>query len=759
MHDITRRATLLGMVGVSFLLILGSLAILPAVLQSDSGAGATSAPTGPGLTPFVSEGGNTAMACSDVTTCTTGAITNVDSGDTLVVEVTEFTTSRGDPSAVEAVAAGGYAALTLVGTTTCISGSGHGVSAVYGLTNVAAETSVTFMVNYSTASYYTIHALDVEGVASSPFETAGTGVCSPAAGTTGTASVTTTASADLVILAIEVRASTTVVASAGDTLVNQATTSGADLDSGGMLVELDGSTGSISLSATFSDASWAGLAVALKSSPLVSGTVSPSNAGIDAGQTIALSTTAATGGTPPYTYHWYAPSSTSTCSSGTSISGATGQFYTTPALTVGTYYYCVWVTDSSTPTAEVAYSNVATVTVVSALSVVVDPNAPSIDSGQTVLLTAVPSGGTGADTYAWYAGDTCSGTVLATTQVYTTPALTAGTTYCVAATDSSYTPATATATATVTVSASALTVAITPSAPSIDTGQSIQLSAEPSGGIGPYTFAWYAGSSCSGTVLAVTQNYTSPTLTAGATYCVKVTDSASSPSTANATVTVAVSTTPLAVAIAPSAPAIDQGQSVLLTAKPSGGTGADSFAWYSGSTCSGTALAATQAYTTLDLTANSTFCVMATDSAYVPETATATAVVTVSPSSSPGSGSGSGPGTGSSHGGGLPTYVYPIVGVLAAIIAAALLLALLARRKRKVTFIESGLPEGTKWSVTFNAEVKDSTTSSIAFDRSKGEHPYHVGTVPGYTPIPSSGVVNVGKDPTDLKIAFKGPAP
>jgi hypothetical protein len=757
MNHSSRFVTLLPVIVAVAIMILGSTLIVAAKIGGQSNAATTEGHVGAPLLPAISEGGRVAVACEDVTTCTTGAITNVDAGDTLIVIVTEFTTSHGAPSAVVEVTAGGDQALSLLGSTPCASGSGHGVTAIYGLANVAAQASVTFTANYTTASYYTIHGLDVEGAAAAPFETAGAGVCSTAAGTTGTATVNTTAPDDLVILGVEVRASTTFAESGGDTLVTQAATTGADLDSGAMLDEVDASTGSISLSATFTSASWSAIAVALKTSPLVSGTVTPSTAAIDAGEAIELSTTAATGGTPPVAYQWYAATSTSSCTSGTVIGGATGLSYTTPALAIGTYYYCVWATDNSTPTNEVAYSNVANVSVDPALEVTVTPSAPSIESGQTVQLTANPSGGTGADSYAWYLGSSCSGTVLATSQVYTSPALTATTTYCVVVTDSSYLPSNASATVTVTVEGpiSPLTVTIAPAAPSIDRGQSVTLTANPSGGTAPYTYAWYSGGACSGTELASTQAYTTSALTATTSYCVAATDSESSPVTATADVTVTVSASALSVTITPSAPTIDNGQTVALTANPSGGTGADSYAWYSGVTCSGTVLAVTKTYTTTALSANATYCVVATDSAYVPINATAHAAVTVTAvTSGP---PGAPPPTGSSAS--PPSYVYPVLGVLAAALLAALLLALLARRSRKVKFLEMGLPEKTLWSMTLEGAALSSNDSSITFSTSKGEHPFVVKPVAGYVPTPASGTVKVGKDPSEVTITFSKSPP
>ena len=114
--------------------------------------------------------------------------------------------------------------------------------------------------------------------------------------------------------------------------------------------------------------------------------------------------------------------------------------------------------------------------------------------------------GGGTDYPVWYREH--GGSVLATTQAYTTPSLTATSTYCVAATDSAYVPATATANATVTVSSAALSVTITPGSPTVDSGQSVQLTAHPAGGTGPYTYTWYEGLACSGEVLGTSRAYT-----------------------------------------------------------------------------------------------------------------------------------------------------------------------------------------------------------------------------------------------------------
>ncbi len=724
--------------------LLGALSALPGSHVPGSSPDPALGRPGVAPRPLIAPGGSVAAACDGVATCTTGAVTGVGAGDTLIVVVTEYTTSAGAPSLVEEVTSTGDNDLALLGSTPCIAGSGHGVTAIYGLADVATQASVTFTVNYPADEYYTVHALDVRGTAASPYETAGTGVCSTAAGATATASVTTTVAGDLVILGAEVRASTTIAASGGDTLVTQAATTGAELDSGAMLEEIDPTTGSISLSATFTSASWSAIAVALKAAPLVSGTVSPATATLDAGQSINLTTTPATGGTPPISYQWYSATSTAACDAGTPIAGATGTSYATPEPSVGTFYYCVWASDNSTPTQQVVYSNVAIVTVNPVLTVTITPNAPSIDDGQSVELSANATGGTGADAYAWYLGGSCAGPILATSRNYTTPALGNSTTYCVAATDNSSVPATATATDTVTVSGTPLTVTITPGAPSIDDGQSVRLTADPSGGTGNDTYAWYLGLSCTGAVLATTQVFTTPALSSTTSYCVAATDSSSIPAAANATTTVTVSPLPLTVTIDPGAATIDTGAKLLLTAVPSGGTGALSYAWYLGSACTGTVLATNQTYTTPPLSSTATYCVVVTDSSTVPASARANSTVTVGGAS----GSTTSP----------PTYLYPVVGALVALMIAGILLGLI-RRGPKVTFTQTGLAGKTAWSVTFKGESKSSSSPSIVFKTSKGEGKYTVRDVLGYAATPSTGTVVVGKASVDVTVVFSNRAP
>ena len=315
-------------------------------------------------------------------------------------------------------------------------------------------------------------------------------------------------------------------------------------------------------------------------SALTAGAITPSAPHIGSGESVTL-TAHPSGGTTPYTYQWYTGAS---CTA--PITGATGATYSASPSSTTTYYY--EVTDSSSAGAESQCSAGDTVTVNGALSVSLSASPATVDQGQKSTLTATASGGSGTySTYAFYSGSSCTGTALqsGSSNTYTTAALTTTTTFCVQVTDS--VGGTATQTVTVTVN-SALSVSISPSAPKIDSGQSITLTATASGGSGTYSTYTFYLTSCTGTQeqSGTSNTYTTPALTSTTTYCVKVTDSLGGTATATDTVTVNPALT--AGAITPSAPKIDSGQSITLSASWSGGTSTFTVTWYSGSsaTCS-----------------------------------------------------------------------------------------------------------------------------------------------------------------------------
>ncbi len=71
-----------------------------------------------------------------------------------------------------------------------------------------------------------------------------------------------------------------------------------------------------------------------------------------------------------------------------------------------------------------------------------------------------------------------------------------------------------------------------------------------------------------------------------------------------------------------------------------------------------------------------------------------------------------------------------------------------------VTFIESGLPSGTSWSVTFNGTTQTSTTGTITFSVPNGSYSYTVGSVMGYNSSPSSGSISVSGSSINQAITF-----
>jgi hypothetical protein len=72
-----------------------------------------------------------------------------------------------------------------------------------------------------------------------------------------------------------------------------------------------------------------------------------------------------------------------------------------------------------------------------------------------------------------------------------------------------------------------------------------------------------------------------------------------------------------------------------------------------------------------------------------------------------------------------------------------------------VTFDESGLATGTKWSVTLNGFTNTSTTSSMSFAEKNGTYAYSVTPVSGYSSSISAGNISVsGSSPVPVSVTF-----
>jgi len=341
---------------------------------------------------------------------------------------------------------------------------------------------------------------------------------------------------------------------------------------------------------------------------LAAGILTPGAPSIDLGQSIALTSSSPSGGTPSYAYQWLSGTS-ATCWDDTPAYGQTSTTYS-PSPTTATYY-CVEYKDSSsgTPTS-VVYSNVVLVTVNSPLAAnPVTTASPVIDAGQAITLTANPAGGTSPYSYQWYSSFSSSGTCTSGTPGgksstdSISPSLT--TYYCYYVTDSSSGAAMAGASSAwdfVTVNPALVAGILTPATPAIDLGQSIALtSSSPYGGTPWYTYQWMSGSSstCSGDAAVpgqATSSY-SPSPTSSTYYCVEYGDGSSGmPATLEYSNAVLVTVhAPLTASTpTPNTLSIDLGQTMEMTSEATGGTPSYSFQWYeplSMGTCSASSLA------------------------------------------------------------------------------------------------------------------------------------------------------------------------
>lgn len=328
-------------------------------------------------------------------------------------------------------------------------------------------------------------------------------------------------------------------------------------------------------------------------------TPSPSSQSVDKGQTATIAGTAPTTGTAPYTYQWLEEaqgagsySNAVDCTTPTTL---TCTFSTTAGTTAGSYSFELQVTDSAN---SVTVSSPVTLNIVSALGIpTIAPISPLIDNGQSIVLTATETGGSGPYSYQWYSGIPGGTNTLLTGQTSSTfsasPTLTGN--YFVIATDtgSQGSPNYAvSAVGTVNVDAALGTPSVTPSSSTIDNGQTITLSSTTSGGTGTYSYQWYSGIPGGANVLLTGQTSNTIAVNPSSTtsYFIVTTDTGTSAgatptvSKASSAATVNVDAALNTPTVTPSTPTIDQGQSIQLSTIETGGTGSSNYLyqWYSG---------------------------------------------------------------------------------------------------------------------------------------------------------------------------------
>jgi gliding motility-associated-like protein len=301
-------------------------------------------------------------------------------------------------------------------------------------------------------------------------------------------------------------------------------------------------------------------AAATPSAPTVAG------ATICAGNTATLTPSA-----PGGTYRWY-----DAASGGNLI--FTGSSYTTPALNATTIYYV------ETTVSSCSSSRTAVTVTVNPIPTNPAASGATICAGNTTSLTATAPGGV----YEWY-NSASGGTLLFTGSSYTTAVLNNTTNYYVQSTISGCTSSRTTATATV----NPIPAAPTASAATVCPNTSASLQATAPGG----NYQWWNQSS-GGSLLASGAGYTTPGLSANATYYVQTTVlGCTSPRTA---VAVTITSTPAAPTVANASICI--GSATTVTATAPGGP----YEWYTQSS-GGTLLASGANYTTPALNSNATY--------------------------------------------------------------------------------------------------------------------------------------------------------
>ena len=216
--------------------------------------------------------------------------------------------------------------------------------------------------------------------------------------------------------------------------------------------------------------------------------VSPTSQTLDIPQSITLTATVSNG-TTPYSYQWY----NDTTGTPSAISGATSSTYTVVSGATGTFEYFVSVTDAHPTT--VNSTNVIIIVNSALLANPITPSSPIIDNGQSITLTANPSGGTTSYSYQWYNGTsaTCSSDTAiggATSSTYTASP-TSNTYYCYTVTDSATTPETNTSTTNLITVNPTLTATISPTTTNTYTYLTTTLTATASGGTPSYSYQWY----------------------------------------------------------------------------------------------------------------------------------------------------------------------------------------------------------------------------------------------------------------------------
>jgi hypothetical protein len=297
-------------------------------------------------------------------------------------------------------------------------------------------------------------------------------------------------------------------------------------------------------------------------------TVQPISQPVFSGKSATLSVTATEATSTPMTYQWYL----GTPGSGTAISGATANTYTTGPLTANTSYW-VRVTAGTCATD----SDAAMVSMCAYNEVFSGPSDRDIAIGQTTRLQVSPISPL-PDQVRWYRGVQGDKTTLISSNTYVDVNPTATTQYWGEFTGGGCTAKTRTVTAFVSIPT--ITTQPVNTLTNGNTAATLTVAANTVG----VTYQWYAGTSGSGTAIAgeIAPSYTTPVNAAGTTasYWVKVTGSHGA--TVNSNTAVVTWCNPASITSAPASRNITRGASTWLSVNATGTN--LQYAWYRGTT-------------------------------------------------------------------------------------------------------------------------------------------------------------------------------
>lgn len=337
-------------------------------------------------------------------------------------------------------------------------------------------------------------------------------------------------------------------------------------------------------------------------------TVSASSVNVCQGQQATFVSTAPANAT----FNWY-----SQPSGGIILS--TGSSFTTGVLNDTTTYYAASVSSTGcvSPTRTPVTANVAKTPAVP----VVTTSTVAVCSGTSGTFTVLnPSATT---TYNWYDAAT-AGNIVGTGTTFTTPKLTANTTYYLGAVNGGTCPSVSRTPVNVTVNALPAAPTLATANTAVCSGGSTVLSVQnPQTGL---VYNWYA-TSTGGSALTQGTNFTTPNLTTNTTYYVEAVNASGCVSSRDS-VLVTVNPAPAAptVTVVPASGNINAGGTATLTASSS--SGVVSYNWYL-TTTSGSPVFTGAAFTTPSLTSTTTYYVAAVSasgcmSTLVPVTITVT---------------------------------------------------------------------------------------------------------------------------------------